>query len=119
MPRATSGVVRKNKVKKVLKRASGFFARRSKIFSMANQSVYRAWANEFIGRKQRKRNFRKLWTARINAFVRTESLSYSTFIYGLKLANIQLNRKMLAQMAVNDPESLKAVLAVVKGVLKK
>jgi len=119
MPRARSGVVRRKRVKKVLKRASGFFARRSKIFSMANQSVYRAWANEYIGRKQRKRNFRKLWTIRINAFVRGEGLSYSTFIFGLKEANINLNRKMLAQMAVNQPEALKAVIEVVKSVLKK
>jgi len=119
MPRARSGIVRKQRVKKVLKRASGFWARRSKIFKIANQSIYRAWTNEYIGRKQRKRNFRKLWNVRINAAVRAESLSYSTFIYGLKLANVTLNRKVLSELAIHDNEAFKQVVAVAKKALKK
>lgn len=119
MPRAISGVVRKKRVKKVLKRVKGFWARRSRIFKMANQSVYRALTNEYIGRKQRKRNFRKLWNVRINAAVRPESMSYSTFINGLKKANVILNRKMLSDLAIRDSEAFKQVVATAKKALKK
>jgi large subunit ribosomal protein L20 len=119
MPRAVSGIVRKKRTKKVLKRAKGFQGRRSKIFSIANQAVYRAWANEYIGRKLKKRDFRKLWNVRINAAVRAESLSYSTFMYGLKKAGVQLNRKMLAELAINNPAAMKEVINVAKSALKK
>ena len=117
MPRAKSGVVRKKRVKKILKRAKGFFGRRSKIFKIANQAVYHAMADEYIGRKQRKRNFRRLWNIRINAAIRKEGINYSNFIHGLKKANIVLNRKMLAELAVNDFDALKEIIKVVKSVL--
>lgn len=119
MPRAINGTVRRKRVKKVLKRAKGFFGRRSKIFKIANQAVYRAWANEYVGRKLRKRDFRRLWNVRINAAARVEGLSYSTFMYGLKLAGVALNRKVLADLAVNDSEAFKAVVEVAKSALKK
>lgn len=119
MPRAVNGTIRKKRVKKVLKRAKGFLGRRSKIFSIANQAVYRAWANGYIGRKLNKRNFRKLWTVRINAAARAESLSYSTFMYGLKLAGVVLNRKMLAELAVKDSQAFKELANLAKGALKK
>lgn len=119
MPRAYSGVVRKKRVRKIFKRAKGFFGGRSKIYKMANQAVYRAWANEYIGRKLRKRDFRRLWNARINAAARMEGLSYSTLIFGLKQAGIALNRKMLAELAVSDFDAFKAVVEVAKKHLKK
>ncbi|OHD07335.1 MAG: 50S ribosomal protein L20 [Spirochaetes bacterium GWB1_36_13] len=118
MPRAVSGVVRKKRVRKIYKRVKGFFGRR-KVYKIANQAVWRAWAAEYVGRKQRKRTFRALWNIRINAAVRQEGLSYSTFIYGLKLAGIQLNRKVLADLAVTDPAAFKAIIEKVKPFLKK
>jgi len=118
MPRAVNGTIRRSRVKKVLKRAKGFHARRSKIFSIANQSVYRSWVSQFFGRKQRKRDLRRLWNIRINIAVRNEGLRYSTFIYGLKKAGIVINRKMLADMAINDPKGFKEVINKVKEVLK-
>ncbi|HOJ50850.1 MAG TPA: 50S ribosomal protein L20 [Spirochaetota bacterium] len=118
MSRAVNGTIRRKRVKKVLKRAKGFHARRSKIFSIANESIYRAWVNEFFGRKQRKRDLRRLWNIRINIAVRKEGLKYSTFIYGLKKAGILINRKMLADMIINDPNSFKAIVAKVKEALK-
>ncbi len=119
MPRAVNGTVRKKRVKKVLKRAKGFLGRRSKIFSIANQAVYRAMANEYIGRKLRKRNFRRLWNVRINAALNGEEINYSTFIFGLKSAKINLNRKMLAELAVNDLDAFKDVVKAAKKALKK
>lgn len=119
MSRAVSGVVRKKRVKKVLKRAKGFRGRRSKIFSIANQAVYRAWANEYVGRKLRKRDFRRIWTVRINAACRLDGMSYSQFVFGLKEANILLNRKMLAELAVKDAAAFKAIVAMAKNAIKK
>lgn len=118
MPRAINGTVRKKRVKKILKRAKGFFVRR-KVFKMANQSVYRAMAFEFFGRKQRKRNFRKLWNVRIGLAARLEGISYSTLMYGLKLANIKINRKMLAELAVNNSADFKEIVNTAKNHLKK
>ena len=89
---------------RVLKLAKGYRGARSKQYRVAKQSVMRALTSSYAGRKQRKRQFRQLWIARINAAARMNGLSYSKFMYGLKLADVEMNRKMLAEMAVNDAE---------------
>ena len=90
---------------------------RSKQYRVAKQSVMRALASSYAGRKERKRQFRQLWIARINAAARMNGLSYSKFMYGLKLAGIEMNRKMLAEMAVNDAEGFKTLAELAKSKL--
>lgn len=102
MARVKGGLNAKKKHKKVLKLAKGYRGARSKQYRVAKQSVMRALATSYAGRKQRKRQFRQLWIARINAAARMNGLSYSKFMHGLKLANIEINRKMLSDMAIND-----------------
>ena len=104
MARVKGGMNAKKKHKKVLKMAKGYRGARSKQYRIAKQSVMRALASSYAGRKQRKRQFRQLWIARINAAARINGLSYSKFMYGLKEAGVSINRKMLAEMAVNDAE---------------
>ena len=98
-----------------MKLAKGYRGARSKQYRIAKQSVMRALASSYAGRKQRKRQFRQLWIARINAAARLNGLSYSRFMYGLKLADININRKMLAEMAVNDAEGFTALAEVAKS----
>ncbi|MDX9917753.1 MAG: 50S ribosomal protein L20, partial [Gudongella sp.] len=100
MARVKRGVNAKKRHKKVLKQAKGYFGAKSKLFRPANQAVMKSLNYAYIGRKQRKRDFRKLWIARINAAARLNGLSYSKFINGLKKANIEVNRKMLSEMAI-------------------
>lgn len=107
----------KKKHNRVLKLAKGYRGARSKQYRVAKQSVMRALTESFAGRKQRKRQFRQLWIARINAAARMNGLSYSKFMYGLKLADVQVNRKMLSEMAINDPEGFTALVEVAKGKL--
>ena len=102
MARIKGGLNAKKKHNRVLKLAKGYRGARSKQYRVAKQSVMRALASSYAGRKQKKRQFRQLWIARINAAARMNGLSYSKFMYGIKLANIDLNRKVLADMAVND-----------------
>lgn len=102
MARIKGGLNAKKKHNRVLKLAKGYRGARSKQYRVAKQSVMRALATAYRGRKERKRQFRQLWIARINAAARINGLSYSKFMYGLKLADVQLNRKVLADMAVND-----------------
>lgn len=102
MARVKGGLNAKKKHNRVLKLAKGYRGARSKQYRVAKQSVMRALATSYSGRKERKRQFRRLWIARINAAARMNGLSYSRFMYGLKLAGIEMNRKMLAEMAVND-----------------
>ena len=102
MARVKGGMNAKKKHNRVLKLAKGYRGARSKQYRVAKQSVMRALATSYAGRKQRKRQFRRLWIARINAAARMNGLSYSKFMYGLKLAGVEVNRKMLAEMAVND-----------------
>ena len=104
MARVKGGAVRRKKHNKVLKLAKGYRGARSRQYRVAKQSVMRAQSTSFEGRKQRKRQFRRLWIARINAAARMNGLSYSKFMHGLKLANIDINRKMLSEMAINDAE---------------
>ena len=102
MARVKGALNAKKRHNRVLKLAKGYRGARSKQYRVAKQSVMRALTSSYAGRKERKRQFRQLWIARINAAARMNGLSYSKFMYGLKLANIEMNRKMLAEMAVND-----------------
>ena len=102
MARIKGGVGAKKRHNRVLKLAKGYRGARSKQYRIAKQSVMRALTSAYAGRKQKKRQFRQLWIARINAAARMNGLSYSRFMYGLKLADIDLNRKVLADMAVTD-----------------
>ena len=115
MARIKGGMNARKKHNRVLKLAKGYRGARSKQYRVAKQSVMRALTSSFAGRKERKRQFRRLWIARINAAARLNGLSYSKFMYGLKQANIGLNRKILADMAVNDAEGFKALVAQVKA----
>ena len=115
MARIKGGLGAKKRHNRVLKLAKGYRGARSKQYRVAKQSVMRALATSYAGRKQRKRQFRQLWIARINAAARLNGLSYSKFMYGLKLAEVQLNRKVLADMAVNDPAGFATLAEVAKS----
>ena len=115
MARITGGMNARRKHHKVLKLAKGYRGARSKQYRVAKQSVMRALTSSYAGRKERKRQFRQLWIARINAAARMNGLSYSKFMYGLKLAGIDMNRKMLAEMAVNDAEGFTTLAEVAKS----
>ena len=115
MARVKGGLNAKKKHNRVLKLAKGYRGARSKQYRVAKQSVMRGLTTAFSGRKERKRQFRQLWIARINAAARMNGLSYSKFMYGLKLADVQVNRKMLSEMAINDPEGFKALVEVAKA----
>ena len=115
MARIKGGMNARRKHNKVLKLAKGYRGARSKQYRVAKQSVMRALTSSYAGRKERKRQFRQLWIARINAAARMKGLSYSKFMYGLKLAGIDMNRKMLAEMAVNDAEGFTTLAEVAKS----
>ena len=114
MARIKGGLNAKKKHNRVLKLAKGYRVARSNQYRDAKQSVMRALTSAYAGRKQRKRQMRQLWIARINAAARLNGLSYSKFMYGLKLAEVEINRKMLAEMAVNDAEGFKALAELAK-----
>ena len=107
MARIKGGMNAKKKHNRVLKLAKGYRGARSKQYRVAKQSVMRALTSSYAGRKQRKRQFRQLWIARINAATRMNGLSYSKFMHGLKLAGVDINRKMLSEMAISVPEASK------------
>ena len=115
MARITGGMNAKKKHNRILKLAKGYRGARSNQYRVAKQSVMRALASSYAGRKERKRQMRQLWIARINAAARMNGLSYSKFMYGLKLAEIDINRKMLAEMAVNDAEGFKSLAEIAKS----
>ena len=117
MARIKGGLNAKKKHNRVLKLAKGYRGARSKQYRVAKQSVMRALTSSFAGRKERKRQFRRLWIARINAAARLNGLSYSKFLYGLKLAEIDINRKMLSEMAISDPEGFASLVEVAKSKL--
>ena len=117
MARIKGGLNAKKKHNRVLKLAKGHRGARSKQYRVAKQSVMRALTSSFAGRKQRKRQFRRLWIARINAAARMNGLSYSRFMYGLKLAEIDINRKMLSEMAISDPEGFASLVETAKAKL--
>ena len=114
MARIKGGVNAKKKHNRVLKLAKGYRGARSKQYRVAKQSVMRAEATAFAGRREKKRDFRKLWIARINAAARMNGLSYSKLMHGLKLADVEINRKMLAEMAVNDAKGFAELAEVAK-----
>jgi large subunit ribosomal protein L20 len=103
MPRAKRGTKARARRNKILKAARGMVGSRHAVFKVAQQSVYRAMQHAFAGRKQKKRDYRSLWITRINAACRSYDMPYSQFVHALKLANIDLNRKLIADMAINDP----------------
>ena len=115
MARIKGGMNAKKKHNIVLKLAKGYRGARSKQYRVAKQSVMRALTSSYAGRKQKKRQFRQLWIARINAAARMNGLSYSKFMYGLKLAGVELNRKVLADMAVNDAEGFATLAELAKS----
>ena len=118
MARVKGGMNAKRKHNKVLKLAKGFRGARSKQYRVAKQSVMRALTESYRGRKERKRQFRELWITRINAACRQNDISYSKFMYGLKNANITLNRKMLAELAVSDAGAFAKLAETAKNNLK-
>ena len=117
MARIKMSVNAKKRRRKVFKLAKGYFGAKSKQYRAATEQVARSLRYAYIGRRLRKRDFRKLWIARINAAVRPYGLSYSRFINGLKKADIALNRKMLAEIAVNDPAAFTALVEKAKAAL--
>ncbi|MBQ4046684.1 MAG: 50S ribosomal protein L20 [Lachnospiraceae bacterium] len=117
MARVKGALNAKKKHNKVLKLAKGYRGARSKQYRIAKQSVMRALTSSYAGRKQKKRQFRQLWIARINAAARLNGLSYSRFMYGLKLAEVTMNRKVLADLAVNDPAGFAKLAETAKAKL--
>ncbi|MCR5251269.1 MAG: 50S ribosomal protein L20 [Lachnospiraceae bacterium] len=115
MARIKGGVNAKKKHNRVLKLAKGYRGARSKQYRVAKQSVMRALASAYAGRKERKRQFRQLWIARINAAARMNGLSYSKFMHGLKLAEVDINRKMLSELAVSDAQGFSALAELAKS----
>ena len=113
------GVNAVKKRRKILKLAKGYYGAKSKLYRIAREAVMKSLGYAFVGRKQRKRQFRQLWIARISAACKLNGLSYSKFMYGLKLAEINLNRKVLADMAVNDAQGFATLVETAKSKLSK
>ena len=114
MARIKRSLNARKKHRKVLKQAKGYYGAKSKLFKVANQAIMKSMTYSFIGRKRKKRDFRTLWIARINAGTRQYGLSYSKFKKRKKKHNIDMNRKMLSEMAINDPDSFKKLVELVK-----
>jgi len=112
--RIKKGVNAKKKHKKILKLAKGYYGARSKLYRTANEAVMRAQQSSYVGRKEKKRNFRRLWITRINAGTRMYDLSYSKFMFGLKQAGVEIDRKILADLAMNDINAFKDLVDVSK-----
>lgn len=115
MPRVKGGPQTRQRRKKRLKLASGQYGGKSKLFRTATESVDKGQAYAYTGRKQRKRNFRQLWVTRISAAVRAQGVTYSQFMNALKKANVLLNRKMLSEMAIHDPQGFSHLVSQTKG----
>ena len=114
MPRSVNAVASRKRRKKILKAAKGYFGARSNVYTVAKNAVEKAWQYAYRDRRNKKRAFRRLWIARINAGARAEGMSYSRFMHALKNNNIDLDRKVLADLAMNHPDSFKAVVDQVK-----
>jgi large subunit ribosomal protein L20 len=117
--RVKTGIVRHRRHKKLLKQARGFYSGRRKHFRKAKEQLERSLVYAYRDRRQKKRDFRKLWIVRINAAARLNDISYSRFMHGLKLANIELDRKILADMAMNNPAAFTQVAEAAKAALAK
>src|SRR5574344_581528 len=116
MARVKTAIITRKKHNKILKRAKGYYGAKHYRFRMAKQQVMKSGNYAFVGRKDKKSNFRKLWIARINAAARQNGITYSQLINGLKKANVIVNRKMLAEMAVSDPEAFTKIANIAKKV---
>jgi large subunit ribosomal protein L20 len=114
MPRSVNSVASRRRRKKILKAARGYFGARSNVYTVAKNAVEKALTYAYRDRRNKKRAFRRLWIARINAAARQEGMTYSTLMHGLKSKNIELNRKVLADLAMNNPEAFQAIVAQVK-----
>ncbi|WP_305085688.1 50S ribosomal protein L20 [uncultured Clostridium sp.] len=119
MARVKRAVNARKNHKKVLKLAKGYYGGKSRLFRTANESVIRALRNSYVGRRLKKRDFRRLWIARINAATRMNGLSYSKFMNGIKLAGIDMNRKMLSEIAINEPKAYANLVETAKAQLNK
>ena len=119
MARVKRAVNARKNHKKVLKLATGYYGGKSKLFKTANESVIRALRNAYVGRRLKKRDYRRLWIVRINAAARMNGMSYSRFMNGLKLAGVDMNRKMLSEIAINDPKAFADLVEVAKAQLSK
>jgi large subunit ribosomal protein L20 len=117
MPRVKRGTKRRDKRKKILEQASGYFLTKSKLYQAAQEAVQRGLKFAFIGRKQKKRQYRSLWIVRINAAAKLNDISYSQLIHGLKVAGIELDRKILADIAVNDPAGFASLAQQAKSAI--
>lgn len=118
MPRAVDGTRRKDRRKKVLKQAKGYWGRRSKLYRTAKDAVAKSLSYAYRDRRVKKREFRSLWITRISAGCRAEGISYSRFINGLKLANVQMDRKALSNLAIEDREAFRELVSRAKDALK-
>ena len=114
MPRSVNAVASRARRKRILKKAKGFYGKRKNVYTVAKNIVEKGMTYSYVGRKNKKREYRRLWIARINAAVREEGLTYSQFINALNTKGITLDRKVLADLAMNNPESFKALVAQVK-----
>lgn len=114
MPRSVNSVASKARRKKVLKQAKGFYGKRKNVYTVAKNVVEKGQTYAYVGRKLKKREYRRLWIVRINAAVRAEGLTYSTFMHKLSENEINLNRKVLADLAMNEPDAFKELIAAVK-----
>ena len=117
MARIKGALTTRKKHKKILKLAKGYRGAKSKLYKTANQAVMKSLVYAYIGRKQKKREFRQLWIARINAAARMNDMSYSRFMNGLKKANIEINRKMLSEIAIADPKAFETLVEKAKSAL--
>lgn len=115
MPRSTNNVASRKRRKKVLKQAKGYFGARKNVYTVAKNAVEKAMQYAYVGRKLKKRQYRRLWITRINAAARLNGMKYSTLMHALKENNIELNRKSLADLALNHPETFKALVDKVKN----
>jgi len=114
MPRSVNAVASRARRKRILKQAKGFYGKRKNVYTVAKNIVEKGMTYSYVGRKNKKREYRRLWIARINAAVREEGMTYSQFINALNTKGIELDRKVLADLAMNSPESFKAIVAQVK-----
>ena len=115
MARVKGAMMTRKRRNKILKQAKGYWGSKSTHFKMANQAVMKSLKYAYIGRKQKKRNFRQLWIARISAACKANGMNYSTFMHGLKLAGVEMNRKMLSEMAIHEPAAFTALCDTAKA----
>ena len=118
MARIKGAMATRKRRKKILKLAKGYWGSKSKHFKMANQAVMKSLTYAYVGRKRKKRDFRRLWIMRINAACRLNGMNYSRFMHGLKLSGIDLNRKMLSEMAIHDPEAFSQLCGTAKTTME-